>query len=210
MNIAIIGTGNVGGALATRWAQAGHTIVLGARPAKLQRKRTAGKSGTTAYDIPSAVEKSEVIIATPAPAAVEITKSLGNTAGKIIIDSMNIVMKRTGRILHHSAGHPWSHSNERGDQMFNTYGIQQHDESGISRYRHRFVYGGRRQRSCQIHCSSTGTLTPVSRNVTTSAAMINLSSWSSLHSLDQSGDVQRTRSRDWFKLLKRWKTAREK
>ena len=31
MKIAIIGTGNVGGALATRWAQAGHTIILGVR-----------------------------------------------------------------------------------------------------------------------------------------------------------------------------------
>lgn len=96
MKIAIIGTGNVGGALATRWAQAGHTIVLGVRDLQnFKGKELLENPGTTAYDIPSAVEKAEVIlIATPAPAAVEITKSLGNTAGKIIIDSMNIVMKR--------------------------------------------------------------------------------------------------------------------
>ena len=31
MKIAIIGTGNVGGALATKWAGAGHEINLGAR-----------------------------------------------------------------------------------------------------------------------------------------------------------------------------------
>lgn len=29
MNIVIIGTGNVGGALATKWAKAGHNIFLG-------------------------------------------------------------------------------------------------------------------------------------------------------------------------------------
>ena len=29
MNIAIIGTGNIGGALATKWALKGHTILLG-------------------------------------------------------------------------------------------------------------------------------------------------------------------------------------
>ena len=29
MNIAIIGTGNVGGALATKWAKKGHKIYLG-------------------------------------------------------------------------------------------------------------------------------------------------------------------------------------
>ena len=31
MNIAIIGTGNVGGALATKWANKGHQIYLGVR-----------------------------------------------------------------------------------------------------------------------------------------------------------------------------------
>ena len=31
MNIAIIGSGNVGGALALKWAKAGHTILLGVR-----------------------------------------------------------------------------------------------------------------------------------------------------------------------------------
>ncbi len=96
MKIAIIGTGNVGGALATRWAQAGHTILLGVRDLQnFKGKELLSNPDTTATDIPSAVQAAEVIlIATPAPAAVEITKSLGNTAGKIIIDSMNIVMKR--------------------------------------------------------------------------------------------------------------------
>ncbi len=31
MKIAIIGAGNVGGALAHRWAKAGHQIIIGAR-----------------------------------------------------------------------------------------------------------------------------------------------------------------------------------
>lgn len=31
MKIAIIGTGNVGGALATKWANAGHHIFLGVK-----------------------------------------------------------------------------------------------------------------------------------------------------------------------------------
>ena len=34
MKIAIIGTGNVGGALATKWASAGHDIYLGVRDTK--------------------------------------------------------------------------------------------------------------------------------------------------------------------------------
>ena len=96
MKIAIIGTGNVGGALATRWAQAGHTIILGVRDLQnFKGKELLANPDTTTTDIPTAVQAAEVIlIATPAPVAVEIAKSLGNTAGKIIIDSMNIVMKR--------------------------------------------------------------------------------------------------------------------
>ncbi len=31
MNIAIIGSGNVGGALAQQWIKAGHTVLIGAK-----------------------------------------------------------------------------------------------------------------------------------------------------------------------------------
>ncbi|WKN45669.1 NADPH-dependent F420 reductase [Tunicatimonas pelagia] len=45
--------------------------------------------------VAEAVAKSEVILlATPAPAAVEVAQSLGDTSGKVIIDAMNIVMER--------------------------------------------------------------------------------------------------------------------
>lgn len=96
MKIAIIGTGNVGGTLATQWAKAGHEINLGVKDlSNFKGKELLNNPNTQAYAIKEAVAKSEVIlVATPAPAAIEVAKSLGDTTGKIIIDSMNIVMGR--------------------------------------------------------------------------------------------------------------------
>jgi predicted dinucleotide-binding enzyme len=96
MKIAIIGTGNVGGALATKWAKKGHKIHLGVRnTADFKGRELLNNPNTTAHSVPEAVAASEVIlISTPAPNAIEVAKSLGNTEGKIIIDAMNIVMNR--------------------------------------------------------------------------------------------------------------------
>ena len=96
MDIAIIGTGNVGGALATKWAHAGHTILLGVRNASnFKGTHLLDNPNTSIHNIHDAVANAQVILlATPAPAAIEVAKSLGNTQGKVIIDSMNIVMGR--------------------------------------------------------------------------------------------------------------------
>lgn len=94
MKIAIIGTGNVGGALATKWAKCGHEITLGVRDTtNFKGKELLNNPNTTVDTITQAVKKSEIIlIATPAITAVEVVQSLGNTEGKVIIDTMNIVM----------------------------------------------------------------------------------------------------------------------
>ena len=96
MKIAIIGSGNVGGALATKWANANHEIIIGVRDTQnFKGKDLLQNKNTTVLSIEAAVKASDVIlIATPAPMAVEVAKSLGDTTGKVIIDSMNIVMGR--------------------------------------------------------------------------------------------------------------------
>ncbi|ULQ56810.1 NAD(P)-binding domain-containing protein [Flavihumibacter rivuli] len=113
MNIAIIGTGNVGGALATKWAQAGHRIFLGVNDiANFKGKDLLSNPHTTVHPIAEAVTAAEVVLlATPATAAIEVARSLGDTSGKVIIDAMNIVMGRgpegfvttTDAILAHTA-----------------------------------------------------------------------------------------------------------
>lgn len=96
MKIAIIGTGNVGGALAAKWASAGHEISLGVRNKdQFKGLELLKDPSIQVYSIQEAVKRSEVIVlATPAPAAIDVATSLGNTANKVIIDTMNIVAGR--------------------------------------------------------------------------------------------------------------------
>ena len=93
MNIAIIGTGNVGGSLAKRLSEH-HRITLGVRNTEdFKGKELLAYSGNiTAHSISEAVALADVIIiAVPAQYAVETAKNLGDVSGKIIIDTMNAV-----------------------------------------------------------------------------------------------------------------------
>ena len=96
MNIAIIGTGNVGGTLATKWAKTGHRIYLGVKdPSNFKGKELLSNPNTSVHSIKEAVSAAEVIlVAVPATAAVEVAQALGDTEGKVIIDTMNVVMGR--------------------------------------------------------------------------------------------------------------------
>lgn len=97
MKIAVIGSGNVGGTLAKKWIKAGHTVLVGARfPLSEKNIKLATEIGEDRFtSVGSAVKQCDVILlAAPAIHTIDVTKSLGNTAGKIIIDTMNIVMGR--------------------------------------------------------------------------------------------------------------------
>jgi predicted dinucleotide-binding enzyme len=96
MKIAIVGTGNVGGALASKWAKAGHRIYLGVQSVhNFKGKHLLENPGTSVHPVQEAVASAEVILlAIPAPAAAEAARGLGETRGKVIIDAMNIVMGR--------------------------------------------------------------------------------------------------------------------
>jgi len=93
MNIGIIGTGNVGGTLGTRWAQAGHKVVFGTREPQAQKTTEllskAGSNARSAW-VQEAVDGSEVVLlATPWEAAEEIVKSTRGLDGKILMDATN-------------------------------------------------------------------------------------------------------------------------
>lgn len=95
MNIAILGTGNVGGALATNWSKKGHNINLGVQDVnKFKGKELLKNEHTQVFSIQEAVAKSEVIlIATPPTAIFEIMEQMGDVSNKVIIDATNSVMK---------------------------------------------------------------------------------------------------------------------
>lgn len=93
MKIAIVGTGNVGGALATKWANAGHEILLGVRDRQhFKGQELLKNQNTSIHSIQEAVSKAEVVLlATPATKTVEVVKSLGDTTNKVIVDAMNVI-----------------------------------------------------------------------------------------------------------------------
>ncbi len=126
MNIAIIGTGNVGGALATKWAQKGHRIFLGVTDTtRFKGKELLNNPNTPVRPVKEAVQQADVIlIATPAPAAVEVAQSLGDTTGRIIIDAMNVVMGRGPQGFTNTADAILAHTAARDVvKCFNTTGF---------------------------------------------------------------------------------------
>ena len=90
MKIAIIGAGNVGGALAKQFAKAGHSVYLGVRNIKDPKAIALLSKRISAHTISEAVAKADVIITAVYPQATkEIAKQMGNVSQKIIIDAMN-------------------------------------------------------------------------------------------------------------------------
>jgi 8-hydroxy-5-deazaflavin:NADPH oxidoreductase len=96
MNIAIIGSGNVGGALAANWAKSGHRIHLGVRNLDdFKGKELLQIPGISAHSVVDAVALSEMILVAATPqATVGIAGQLRNCDDKVIIDAMNSVRVR--------------------------------------------------------------------------------------------------------------------
>ena len=85
MRIAIIGAGNVGKALGTRLASAGHEVVYGVRdPA-----RDRGVPGGAAVSLTEAARAGVLLLAVPWTAAEEACRALGDLSGRIVIDCTN-------------------------------------------------------------------------------------------------------------------------
>jgi predicted dinucleotide-binding enzyme len=93
MKIAILGTGNVGGALARVWTRKGHEIVFGTRePQSVKVQDLVANLGKRAKaDTPERAAHGceAVVLATPWPAAQETLQSCGKLAGKLVIDCTN-------------------------------------------------------------------------------------------------------------------------
>lgn len=93
MKIAIIGTGNVGQALGSSWAQQGHDILFGSRDPQSEKVQALlAEVGETAVaaPIPAAVAAAEVVVlAIPWSAVQSTAESIADWGGKILIDATN-------------------------------------------------------------------------------------------------------------------------
>ncbi len=94
MKIAIIGAGNVGGALGTAWAQkAGHEILFGVRnPGAEKTQALLSKIGGKARAVApaeAAASADFTVLTTPWPQTEAAIRSLGSVSGKLILDATN-------------------------------------------------------------------------------------------------------------------------
>lgn len=86
MRIAVIGTGNIGGTLGTRWQAAGYDVVYGSRS-----ESAAGPGGAPVGPVPAALAGAGVVLlAVPGPAITDVISAYGGAlGGKVVIDAAN-------------------------------------------------------------------------------------------------------------------------
>lgn len=93
MDIAVLGTGRVGGALGPRWAGKGHRVVYGVQEAdnaEVRRVLEKTGAGASAVTVREAAASSQVILlAIPWNATRKVVESLGPLDGKILLDCIN-------------------------------------------------------------------------------------------------------------------------
>ena len=92
MRLAILGAGNVGGALGRGWARAGHEIVYGVpSPGDSKHRAAAEAAGGAAVEpVENAVSGADaIVLAVPWEAAPAAIKASGDLTGRILIDATN-------------------------------------------------------------------------------------------------------------------------
>ena len=97
MRIAVVGAGSVGATVGQAWIERGEDVIWGVRnPADSKYAALPRERVKTAADAAKGAEV--VVTATPWSAAQAAIKSLGSLAGKIVIDCMNPLAIRNGRL----------------------------------------------------------------------------------------------------------------
>ena len=146
MNIAIIGAGNVGGALGKCWAKVGHKIYFGVRdPVAGKTKPPLAEMGSAAaaLAVPDAVRQAEVIVlATPWNAVPDAIRAMGDLSGKILIDCTNPLFLNAEGSLSLTVGSTTSGAEEvaqlatgaRVAKAFNTYGWENFADANYPGY----------------------------------------------------------------------------
>lgn len=96
--IAIIGTGNVGGALGPRLVALGYPVIYGSRdPARSDVRdlvTRTGARGSVALPRDAAAAARVIVLAVPAHALEDVVRELGDLQGKIVVDVTTGAMRR--------------------------------------------------------------------------------------------------------------------
>lgn len=94
MRIAILGSGDIGGTIGRKWAEAGHSIHFGVRDPEAkaaEADKSLAEHEVLFESVPAAIEAGEVVLlAVPSAAVEKITEQHGQAlAGKVVIDATN-------------------------------------------------------------------------------------------------------------------------
>jgi len=114
MNIAIVGSGNIGGGLARAWRKAGHQVTFGARePGDAELTALAREIGATTATVAESVRSADVLVlAMPFAALDSVIAATGDLAGKVVIDCTNAVKRGdSGMTLE------YGHTTSSGEQV---------------------------------------------------------------------------------------------
>jgi predicted dinucleotide-binding enzyme len=101
LNIGVIGSGHVGGALGGVWAKAGNEVMFSSRDLDNDRKLAAevGAGARAGTPQEAAAFGQVILFAVPYSAFPELIKSLGNSLkGKVVINASNPFPQRDGEI----------------------------------------------------------------------------------------------------------------
>jgi 8-hydroxy-5-deazaflavin:NADPH oxidoreductase len=86
VNIAVIGTGNVGTALGRGWSTAGHDVIWGTR------RPDSSQAVTPVADLRGAAAAADVVVlAVPFDALGETVAALGDLTGRVLVDATNVL-----------------------------------------------------------------------------------------------------------------------
>jgi hypothetical protein len=121
MNIAVIGTGNIGTTLGAALARSGHQVVFGSRHP--DDEVVGAGDGTTVTEVATALEGADVVlVAIPGPAVEAFAAEHGpRLAGKLILDASN---KMGGPVANCRAAYETHAPGARYARVFNCVGLE--------------------------------------------------------------------------------------
>lgn len=92
MNIAIIGSGNIGGGLARAWRKRDHQVTFGARdPADAELATLCSQIGARAATVADAIAGADVVVLALPAKAIDELAAANSFQGKVVIDCTNNV-----------------------------------------------------------------------------------------------------------------------
>jgi hypothetical protein len=137
MKIAIIGTGNVGKALAQRWLAKGHHIIFGSRepssPKIADLLATLGSTASSATIEDAPKNADVVVLAVPWEAALSSVRTMGDLHNKVLIDATNpLVMTPQGLQDGLTIGHTTSAAEQIAAIAVNARVVKAFNQAGAS------------------------------------------------------------------------------